>query len=46
MPVPMDAFGRPEVQVGDKTYLRLVARLVMVPAVPDDQVDPGTSVAH
>ncbi|KAK0153723.1 hypothetical protein N1851_004487 [Merluccius polli] len=34
-----------EVQVGDKTYLRPVARLVRLPAVPDDNADPGTSVA-
>ena len=34
-----------EVQVGDKTYLRPVARLVRLPAVPDDDADPGTPVA-
>ena len=34
-----------EVQVGDKTYLRPVARLVRLPAVPDADADPGTSVA-
>ncbi|KAK0150235.1 hypothetical protein N1851_008850 [Merluccius polli] len=34
-----------EVQVGDKTYLRPVARLVRLPAVPDDDAIPGTSVA-
>ena len=34
-----------EVQVGDKTYLRPVARLVRLPAVPDAAADPGISVA-
>lgn len=34
-----------EVQVGDKTYLRPVARLVQLPAVPDNDADPGTSLA-
>ncbi|KAL3049857.1 hypothetical protein OYC64_012009 [Pagothenia borchgrevinki] len=34
-----------EVQVRDKTYLRPVARLVQLPALPDDDADPGTSAA-
>lgn len=34
-----------EVQVGDETYLRPVARLVQLPALPDDDADPGTSAA-
>lgn len=34
-----------EVQVGDKTYLRPVARLVQLPALPDDDADLGTSAA-
>ena len=35
-----------EVQVGEKTYLRPVARLVQLPAIPDDGgTSPGTPAA-
>lgn len=35
-----------EIQVGEKTYLRPVARLVQLPAIPDDGgTSPGTPAA-